>query len=145
MKMLTLGRRKVCGMTASILCMMATISIADDCPDLSNARPAQLLNSKQNLEIVSELVSSWTSNEPMRLIKLVAYINKSGRIESTGCMSSTQQMSAGALRLLGRRLERLIFKPASHNGKTLRVHVGFSVIAKKSPDEPIIFDGQIRH
>ena len=138
MKTFTLDRWEICGIVASILCMTATTSIADECPDLSSARPAQLVNSDQNLEIISELVSPWKLDEPVRLIKLGAYINKTGRIEGACCSSSTHKMSAGASRLLGRRLERLIFKPASHNGEALRVFAGFSVVAKKSSDGVVI-------
>jgi len=103
-----------------------------DCPDLSGAQPARLLQTEQQQKMTAELLSDWKSDEPLRIVKLGGYILETGKLQDLCCISSTFGISPGAQRLLNRRLERLKFEPANSGGKNFKVFVGLTVLGKKT-------------
>jgi len=119
---------------STFCCLAMATATSAACPDMSDAQPARLIDDEQQKETVAGLVSKWKSDEPVRLIKFGAYVTKTGGLESECCVSSTHRMSSGAHRRLAANLARLRFTPATHQGEPLRVYVGFSIVARKSPD-----------
>jgi len=120
-------------LSIALVLLIGTPAIAE-CPDLSGAHAAQLLDNELQNELIADLVASWRSDEPVRLMKFGASVTKSGRLENVCCISSTHRMSNGARQRLGRKLVRLRFSPASNNGDMLRVHAVFTLLARKTPD-----------
>lgn len=104
-----------------------------ECPDISGAKAAQLLQNEVQDKLIADLVSKWKSKEPARIIKFGAYVSKTGRLENACCMSSVHRMSENASRRLGRKIVLLKFSPASRLGEDVRVYVNVTIIARKTP------------
>lgn len=118
---------------AAIICLLTiTIDTEAACPDLSDAQPARLVDSAEQKKLVAELIPRWKSDEKVRMVKFGSYVTAEGNLRATCCASATHTMTAGAYRKLGRKLGRLRFVPASHNGEKLRVYVGFIIVATKT-------------
>ena len=116
-----------------VICLTA---IATDtkaaCPDTSKAQPARLVESEEQRKLIAELIPTWKSDENVRMVKFGAYISDEGDLQAACCASATHKMTPGAYRKLGRKIGRLKFLPASHDGIKHRVHVGFTIVATKT-------------
>ncbi len=102
------------------------------CPDRSDSQPAMLVNTEEQQALRSNLSPGWKSGEPGRLIRFGAYIGRNGHPTGFCCMSSSIKMNPSTERSLANRLAGLRFTPARHDGKDMRVFVGFTIIARKS-------------
>ena len=126
------GRRA--GLVGAVLapCCLAVAAPDEVCPDRSAAQPARLVDSEAQRELVAELIPRWKSDENVRMIKFGAYVTEDGDLRAACCASATYSMTGGGYRKLGRKLGRLKFVPASHNGEQMRVYVGFTIVARKT-------------
>jgi hypothetical protein len=117
-----------------VLVLLIGTSAFAECPVTSDAQPARLIENEVQSKMIAGLVSRWKTDEPVRIMKFGAYVSKTGRFEGACCMSSGHLMSEVASQRLGQKLERLKFVPASYMGERVRVNVGFTIIARKTPD-----------
>lgn len=119
--------------TVVALCSLAiTTDTKAACPDTSGARPARLVESAEQRKLIAELIPEWTSDENVRMVKFGAYVTEEGDLQAACCASATHRMTSGAYRMLGRKIGRLKFLPASHDEVKQRVHVGFTIVATKT-------------
>ena len=117
----------------AILALTIGNSAFAECPDISSAKAAQLLQNEVQDKLIGDLVSKWKSKEPVRIIKFGGYVSRSGRLENYCCISSAHRMSQGATQRLGRKIVLLKFSPASSMGENVRVFVNVTIIARKTP------------
>ena len=115
-----------------LMTVVASGVAAESCPDRSSASPAQLKDTDYQKRLVAGLSKSWSSAESVRLVRFGSYVDSNGKMGGVCCISATYDMGGAARASLRRKLRKLKFSPAKHDGKFLPVFVGFSLLTQKT-------------
>ena len=103
------------------------------CPEIDDARPAQLINSEHNRTLISTLLEPWDSEEQSRIVFVEGYITEDGELRGPQVTrASIQKFNP---RIVHRKVLRLEFAPAVVSSKPESVYIGFSIIATQIGEE----------
>lgn len=120
---------------AAVVCAAPTRASEElGCPDVRGAKPALLIDSPAQLEMISEHFRPWRkSAEQMRIVKAAGYVQKSGELRGLCCISTNYRARSG-WRSLSERLQSLKFEPAIVDGEPREVFVNFAFMVRNGTD-----------
>ena len=127
-------RRTSIGQLALLLVTLFADLVFAECPNYSDARPAQLHKNSEQNDRIAEFISDLHDGELVRVVKFGAYVNKQGRIEHLCCGYSNTDLTNNEYRDYARMLYDLVFTPATYGDDSLRVFVSMSLVSRQFPD-----------